>query len=243
MYTVNEVSKITGVSVRTLHYYDEIDLLKPASLSNAGYRLYDDDSLLRLENILMFRELKFPLKEIKSILDSPDFSKKEALDEQIKLLNLQKKHIEKLILFAHELKNKESNKMDFKVFDKSEIKKYESEVKKRWGKTDAYVEYKEKRKNKTDDEFNEISKNLMSVINEIGKLKNLSPDNKNVREKVQKLQEFITDNFYTCTDEIFIGLGKMYVNDERMKNNINKACGDGVAEFVSEAIEYYCPHK
>ena len=173
----------------------------------------------------------------------PFFSKKEALDEQIKLLNLQKKHIEKLILFAHELKNKESNKMDFKVFDKSEIKKYESEVKKRWGKTDAYVEYKEKRKNKTDDEFNEISKNLMSVINEIGKLKNLSPDNKNVREKVQKLQEFITDNFYTCTDEIFIGLGKMYVNDERMKNNINKACGDGVAEFVSEAIEYYCPHK
>lgn len=243
MYTVNEISKIAMVSVRTLHYYDEIDLLKPASISRSGYRLYDDNSLLRLENILMFRELKFPLKEIKNILDNPNFSKEEALNNQIKLLNLQKKHIEKLILFAQKLQKEGGDKMDFKVFDKSEIKRYENEVKARWSNTKAYEEFKEKKKNKTEDEFNEISKKLMALIDEIGKLKNLSPDNKNVKDKVKKLKEFITNNFYTCTDEIFIGLGNMYINDERMRDNIDKACGEGVAEFVSEAIKYYCSSK
>ena len=79
MKTVNEVSKLTGVSVRTLHHYDAIGLLKPTQVTEAGYRLYDDTALARLQTILLFRELQFPLKEIKSILDSPDFNREQAL--------------------------------------------------------------------------------------------------------------------------------------------------------------------
>ena len=88
MLTVNEVSRLTGVSVRSLHHYDAIGLLKPARVTEAGYRLYGDDELKRLQNILLFRELQFPLKQIRTILDSPDFDQREALAQQIRLLEL-----------------------------------------------------------------------------------------------------------------------------------------------------------
>lgn len=90
MKTVKEISRLTGISVRTLHYYDEINLLKPTKTTDTGYRLYDDTALERLHSILLFRELQFPLKEIKAILDSSDFNTKTALEEQIKLLELQR---------------------------------------------------------------------------------------------------------------------------------------------------------
>ena len=97
MKTVNEVSRLTGVSVRTLHHYDEIGLLKPSSITEAGYRLYDDTALERLQHILLFRELQFPLKDIKKILDSPDFDRNKALEQQIQLLTMKKEHLENLI--------------------------------------------------------------------------------------------------------------------------------------------------
>ena len=90
---INEAAKLTGVTVRTLHYYDQIGLLHPDQISEAGYRLYGQESLERLQQILLFRQLKFPLKEIKAIVDSPDFNKQEALDQQIEMLRLQKKHL------------------------------------------------------------------------------------------------------------------------------------------------------
>lgn len=108
MKTVKQVSKLTGISVRTLHHYDAIGLLKPAKVTEAGYRLYDDKALKRLQNILLFRELQFPLKEIKAILDSPDFDPSEAIQQQIKLLELQRNHIERLISFAREIQQKRS---------------------------------------------------------------------------------------------------------------------------------------
>ena len=88
MMTVNEVSKLTGVSIRTLHYYDEMGLLHPAVTTDSGYRMYDDTNLERLQDILLFRELEFPLKEIKRIIDSPDFDRKQALEQQIEMLTL-----------------------------------------------------------------------------------------------------------------------------------------------------------
>ena len=117
MRTVNEVSKLTGVSVRTLHHYDAIDLLKPTKITEAGYRLYDDKALRRLQNILMFRELEFPLKQIQLILDSPKFDQKEALEQQIQLLELRRKHIDELISFAREIQKGGVNKMNFNIFE------------------------------------------------------------------------------------------------------------------------------
>lgn len=243
MRTVNEVSKLTGVSVRTLHHYDAIDLLKPTKVTEAGYRLYDDTALSRLQNILMFRELQFPLKEIKKILDNPDFDQNEALAQQIKLLELQLKHIEKLISFAREIQEKGVNEMNFNAFDKKELEQYAAEVKEKWGSTKTYEEYERKIRNKTDNEINETANRLMDLFAEIGSLRHLSPAEKEVQEKIRKLQDFITENYYTCTDEILNGLGQMYVCDEHMKCNIDKAGGDGTAEFAKQAISIYCSNK
>ena len=231
MKTVKEISRLTGVSVRTLHYYDEIDLLKPTQNTDAGYRLYDDTALERLHSILLFRELQFPLKEIKAILDSPDFDTKTALNEQIELLELQKKRLDKIISSALEILTKGVNNMSFSSFDKTELEEYSAEAKEKWGHTDAYKEYKQKHTDSADktDEF-------MQIFAEIGKVKHLSPDCQEAQKLIKKIQDFITENYYTCTDEILKGLGEMYVSDERFKNNIDKAGGIGTAEFTSKAI-------
>lgn len=240
MLTVNEVSKLTGVSVRSLHHYDAIGLLKPAKVTQAGYRLYGDDELQRLQSILLFRELQFPLKQIKTILDSPDFDWKEALAQQIVLLELQLKHTQKLISFARQLQEKGVKEMDFRAFDKKEMEQYEQEIRKRWGSTKAYEEYRQKAEGRTDTEQEEIGGQLMALFAEIGKLRQSSPASRTLQEKIAGIQSFITQHYYHCTNEILRGLGEMYVGDERMKRNIDKAGGDGTAEFVSRAIAVYC---
>lgn len=239
MLTVNEVSKLTGVSVRSLHHYDAIGLLKPAKVTEAGYRLYGDDELKRLQNILLFRELQFPLKQIRTILDSPEFDQQEALAQQIRLLELQLKHTQELILFARRLQEKGVNGMDFKAFDNKEMEQYEKEVQERWGNTKAYDEYRQKAKGRTDAEQAEIGSQLMERFAEIRKLRQSAPSEQIVQEKVAGIQAFITEHYYQCTKEILSGLGKMYVGDERMKRNIDKAGGEGTAEFVSQAIAVY----
>lgn len=240
MRTVKEVSKLTGISVRTLHHYDAIGLLKPANITGAGYRLYDDESLKRLQNILMFRELQFPLKEIKAILDSPEFDSEEALGQQIKLLEMRQKHLEKLIAFAREIQKKGVDNMNFNAFDKTEMEQYEQEVRERWGGTKEYAQYEQKTKGKTEKGIQEMADKLLALFAEIGQLREFSPSQKEVQEKIGELQTFITDNYYSCTDEILHGLGQMYVMDERMKRNIDRAGGDGTAEFVKQAVEIYC---
>ncbi|MDE7249118.1 MAG: MerR family transcriptional regulator [Lachnospiraceae bacterium] len=243
MRTVKEVSRLTGVSVRTLHHYDAIGVCKPSKVTEAGYRLYDDTALERLQAVLLFRELQFPLKEIREMLDSPIFDPKEALDQQIRLLELQKKHIEQLISFACEIKDKGVKEMNFDAFDKTEVDQYAAEVKERWGNTKAYKQWEERAGKKTSDELRESNAGLMALFAEIGERKELPPEDESVQQKIEELQKFITDNYYTCTDEILSGLGQMYVNDERMKCNIDKAGGEGTAEFTSRAISIYLSKK
>ena len=232
MKTVKEISRLTGISVRTLHYYDEINLLKPTKTTDAGYRLYDDTALERLHSILLFRELQFPLKEIKAILDSSDFNTKTALEEQIKLLELQRNRLDEIIIAAREILTKGTENMNFSTFDKTEIKKYADEAKQKWGCTDAYKEYIQKHYDSADK-----TDKLMQIFAEIGKIKHLSPYCEEAQNLIKKLQNFITENYYTCTDEILRGLGQMYISDERFKKSIDDAGGAGTAEFTAKAIE------
>lgn len=204
--------------------------------------MYDDTALSRLQNILLFRELQFPLKEIKAILDSPDFDPAEAIAQQIELLELQYKHIGELIILAREIQRKGVTTMNFEVFDKSEIEHYKAEAKAKWGKTQAYQDYTKKTATQSEDEQKEIANRLLGVFSELGSLRHLAPATKEVQEKISVLQKFITDNYYVCTNEILSGLGQMYVDDERFKKNIDSAGGDGTAEFVSQAISVYCSH-
>ncbi len=242
MRTVKEVSKITGVSVRTLHHYDAIGLLEPTKVTEAGYRMYDDTALSRLQNILLFRELQFPLKEIKIILDSPDLDPSEVIARQIELLELQYKHIGELITFAREIQKKGVRTMNFDVFDKQEIEKYKAEVLEKWGDTSAYQEYIQKETDGGEDRCGRIVNELMTMFSELGRVKHLTPDSDEVQKKISALQKFITDHYYVCTTEILRGLGEMYVCDERFKKNIDRSGGNGTAEFVSQAISVYCSH-
>lgn len=142
--TVKEVSEISGVSIRALHHYDHIGLLPATQLTDAGYRLYDDTALERLQHILLFRELEFPLREIKEILDSPDFDSSRALEQQIRLLELRREHLQNLIDLARGIKAIGVKKMSFEAFDTKKIDEYAVQAKASWGRTDAYKEYEEK---------------------------------------------------------------------------------------------------
>lgn len=241
MKTVNEVCKISGVTIRTLHHYDAIGLLKPSRVSEAGYRLYDDAAIARLQSILLLRELDFSLKEIKSILDDPDFVLADALEQQIRLLKLQKGRIDKLIALAENLKNKGDISMDFSAFDNKEIEQYKDEVRQRWGNTEAYKEYEKKAQGGID--YAAAQQGMAAIFAELGKLRHLSPADDTVKEKVSELQQFISEHFYTCTNEILLGLGQMYVADDRFAKNIDQMGGAGTAEFAARAIEEFCEGK
>lgn len=237
MRTVKEVSRLTGVSVRTLHHYDAIGLLKPTKITDAGYRLYDDTAVCRLQNILLFRELQFPLKEIKEILDTPDFDADMALVQQIRLLELQYEHIGELLSFAREMKEKGVHKMEFDVFDKSGIERYKEEIKERWGQSEAYREFVQRQQK--GESFEKTETQMMSLFTEIGMLREQPPADRKVQDKIRELQSFITDHYYNCTNEILKNLGVMYTEDERFRQNIDKAGGSGTAAFVRQAIEVY----
>ena len=236
MKTVKEVSRITGVSVRTLHHYDAIGLLKPARVTESGYRLYDDRALQRLQSILFFRELEFSLQDIKKILDSPNFDPMDALNAQIRLLQLRRDHLDNLISHALQIQETGVIDMNFKPFDKTELDTYAAEAKEKWGKTEAYQEYEKKSSGK--DAQNGDA--LMVIFAEIGAVRHLDPAAPEVQALVGKIQNHITAHFYNCTNPILAGLGQMYVADERFKANIDQAGGEGTAEFVSKAIEIYC---
>lgn len=240
---IKEFAELTGVSVRTLHYYDEIDLLKPSFVDEQnGYRFYDETSLERMQEILFYRELDFSLKSIAEILASPNYDKQKALVEQKRLLTLKKDRLERLIAA---LEQAEKGEITMSAFDNSEYEtarqQYEDEAKQRWGDTDAYKESQAKTAGYSKDKWNDVLIGMNSVFAEFAECKKCGDgaDSDTAQQLVKKQQDYITANFYQCTDDILSGLGQIYVCDERFKNNIDSH-GEGTAEFVAEAIKIYC---
>ncbi|WP_022762388.1 MerR family transcriptional regulator [Butyrivibrio sp. AD3002] len=240
MKTVNEVSKLTGVSIRTLQYYDQIGLLKPAEYTESGYRLYDDAALEKLQQILLFKELEFPLKDIKDIINRSDFDKTKALEQQIELLELKKEHIENLLNLCKYLKVRGVRKLDFTAFDSSKLDEYARKAKEQWGKTPAYKEYAEKSKNWTKEYESGLMADFTKLFEEFGTMKEMDPASKEVQSQVKRVQDFITENMYTCTNDILYGLGTGYVGGGELTENIEKMGGKGTAEFIFRAIKIYC---
>ena len=230
MMTVKEVSKLTGVSIRTLQYYDTIGLLPPTEYTKAGYRLYDDTAMERLQQILLFKELEFPLKEIKIIIDAPNFNKSKALEQQI----------EYLINFARKIKMSGVDKMDFNVFDTTKIDAYTRKAKEQWGNTAEYKQYEKKASSQSPDTQKIVWQNLMLIFVEFGRMADRKPEDVDVQLEVKKLQDYITEHFYKCSDQILNDLGKMYASGGEFTENIDKAAGSGTAVFVAKAIEIYC---
>ncbi len=241
MMTVHEVSKLTGVSVRALHHYDQLGLLKPAAVTEAGYRLYDEDSLVRLQSILLFRELQFPLKDIGAILDSPTFDRNRALDQQIRLLELKKEHLENLIDLAKGIQGVGVKPLtDFRAFDTKKIDEYAREAKASWGQTKEWKEYEQKSRGRTREDNAALAQGLMDIFREFGTVRTGDPASAEAQALVNKLQGYITENFYTCSDKILLSLSKMYGGGGSMTESIDKVGGPGTGEFAERAIAAHC---
>ena len=235
---IKEFAEFTGVSVRTLHYYDEIGLLKPARIDKTtGYRFYDENSLLRMQEILFYRELDFPLKSIGEILSSSNYNKTKILQEQKQMLIMKKERLERLIAAIDDAEKGENV---MKAFDNSEFEKYKAEAQERWGNTDAYQEHAQKTRNYGKDKWNGLVADMDAIFHEFAIcMKNgNTPNAEESQSLVKKLQDHINENYYTCTNEILSGLGQMYIADERFQNNIDKHA-EGTAAYVSEAIACY----
>lgn len=246
MFKVKEVSNITGISVRMLHHYHKINLLNPSSVSEAGYRLYDYKDLEKLQQILIYRELDFPLKEIKDILDNKDFNLKKALLSQKKLIIEKRNRLNNIIeTIDKTIKSVEGeyimdNKGMFEGLNVNDhIEKYEIEVQDRYGKEEAYKECSEKTRGYEKDKWNKINSEIDSLYKNLSTMKDRDVSDNEVQELINQWRNLISENFYNCTVEIFRGLADMYIYDERFTKNIDKY-GEGFTEFLSEAMKYYC---
>lgn len=248
-YKVKEVADMAGVSVRTLHHYDQIGILKPDSVTDAGYRLYTDKDIERLQQILFFKELDFNLQEIKTILQNPDFDRVDALKTHKELLVEKKNRLEKIIksventLDSIEGGVKMDKKEMFEPFDMREIEKhkekYAEETKKKYGNSEAYKESEKRTAKYTKSDWSNIMSRFDEIYKKIAALMDKGIYDLEVQAAVGEWRQYITDNFYDCTPEIFRGLGQLYVADERFTQNIDKY-KSGLAKFLSEAIEVYC---
>lgn len=240
LLTVSDVSRLSGVSVRTLRYYDEIGLLPPTTVTEAGYRLYDREALRRLQIILLYRELEFPLREISVIVSGEGFNVTEALERQIRLLREKQAHLEKIIALAEGIKESGVNQMDFSEFDVKKIEDYEAQAKERWGETPAYQEYEQKSVGRTAEDSRSLAAGLMRLFADLGRLRDLEPSDERVQEKIAEIQRYITEHYYTCTDDIFLSLGAAYGGGGSMQRNIDQAGGEGTGAFARRAIEFRC---
>ena len=240
MKTVTQIAKQTGVSVRTLHHYDAIGLLKPTRVTEAGYRLYDAEALERLYLILLFREIGFPLKEIRGILDAPDYDRNRVLEKQIELLEQKKTRLQTLIYLTKGIKLIGVKYLEMDGFNINKLNDYSAQAKTLYGKTDAYKEYEQKARGRSKEQENALGGQVMDFFVRLGQMKDLSPDSEAVQTWVKELQEFFTEHFYTCTPQLLLGLSEMYAGGGSMNENIDAAGGKGTGEFAREAIKIYC---
>ena len=239
MMTVAQMSKCTGVSVRTLHHYDQIGLLKPTEVTEAGYRLYDDGALDKLYMILVYRELGLSLNEIGSILDAPDYDRNRVLEHQIKLMQERIEKLQNRISFARGMLTLGVKYMDFEGFDPKKIDEYSQQAKTLYGKTDAYKEFQQKSKNRTAEQEKDLNAQVMDFFVQLGKMRPCAPDSEEAQNWAKELQAFFTEHFYTCTPPILKSLAESYAGGGSMTENIDKAGGEGTGAFAKQVIDIY----
>lgn len=245
--TVSEVAQLARVSIRALHHYDDIGLLKPSARSDAGYRLYTDADLAVLQQILFFKELGFALEEIRKIMLDPAFDRKEALKMQKRMLEGKAHHVATMIaavdraLAAMEQGSVMDKNQMFKDFDPQQ---YEEEAKQRWGHTPAYKESKKRtaKYNAADwkaiqQEGEDINARMVALMDAGHPATH--PD---VQATVARHWEMINKRFYTCTPEIFAGLAEMYMADSRFTEHYDKQ-RPGLAFFMSQAMQAFASSK
>lgn len=243
-YTVNKLAELAHISVRTLHYYDAIGLLKPTSIAKNGYRYYDEKELIRLQQILFFKELEFPLQDIKQMLNRPDFQVIDALKDQRKLFRLKQRRLDTLIksinTTIHSMKKQQQLHEEemYDAFNDDEVKQYQAEVKERWGNTNAYKQSQAKLKTMTKKQMEGLKIAGNKLTEELGNVMDKLVSDPTVQALIQKHYDGI-NFFYTCSLEMYKNLAQMYIDDPRFTAYYDKV-RPGLAVFVRDAIFYYC---
>lgn len=239
---IKEVAELAGISVRTLHHYDEIGLFKPAAITESGYRQYSDEDLETLQQILFFKELGFPLKEIKDVLNSPSFDRRDALELQRKLLLEKRARLNKMIgLVEKTIRHTEgeihmSNKEKFEGFDFTH-NPYEQEARDRWG--DEAVDKSIAKAGKMSKEQQKaVSEAWNTIYTRLAGLRHGSPESEEAQEAIKEWYTFLNSNFGSYSYEAFKGLGQLYVDDERFTKNIDQY-GGGLAAFMRDAMAIF----
>lgn len=244
MNTVRQAARAAGISVRTLRYYDQIGLLPPTAVTPAGYRLYDDTAMARLLQILLYRELDFPLADIRAILDDPAFDIGRALEQHRTLLLCKRDRLDRLIRLTDSLR-KGGDTMAFDAFDSGEIDalrhQYAEEARERWGGTAAYAQSEEKARGYGNAEWAQIQAEADRILGAAADRRAAGgAGDQDAQRLVAEWQAHIRRYYYDCTTEILAGLGEMYTQDERFRRHLDDRYGAGFAAFFSEAIRRYC---
>ena len=242
-YTIKEIADLAGVTTRTLRYYDQIGLLSPADTGGNGYRYYDQHSLLRLQQILFFRELDVPLKDIQLIMSRPDFNLVKALVNHREALKNQAKRLDRLIetidntIAAMKGDIKMTAGQYFEGFDETQ---YEEEVRERWGDTPQYAESQRKWSSYSKEQREVIKAEAGSFAERmVGKDPKTRPDDPDVQAAIGEYYAYINKYFYTCDVSFLRGLADMWVEDPRFAINYERV-REGGAAFVREAVHIYC---
>jgi DNA-binding transcriptional MerR regulator len=241
--TVGSVSQRAGVTVRTLHHYDEIGLVVPAGRTESGYRTYGPAEVERLQEVLFFRELGFPLEEIKEVVTSQTYSRADALQRQRDMLEKRADRLLNMIeavdraVLAERMGVKMSSEEILEVFGDFDSKEYEAEAEARWGETDAYKQSAQRTAGYTKQDWENLKVEADGINQRFLDLRaeGVPPSDPAAMAVAEEHRAHITSWFYDCSIEIHTGLGQIYVADERFRKNIDKA-GEGLAEYMSEAI-------
>ena len=243
-YTVKQVARLSGVTVRTLHHYDAIGLMKPAAASPTGYRLYSDADLQRLQQVLFFRELGFSLRDIGRVLSSPDYDRREALAMHRRLLVEKRRRVQALIrsvdrsIEAMDGGEELSNNAMFDGFDESKLREYREEARRRWGGTPSWEESERRTNGYTKQDWQDISTESDAINRGLAALMEQDPAGAEAQELVGRWHRLINDRFYECSPEVFRGLADMYVEDARFTSHYDR-WKPGLAAFLRQAMHVY----
>lgn len=242
-YTIKEIADMAGVTTRTLRYYDEIGLFHPERIGDNGYRYYDHNSLLKLQQILFFRELDVPLNDIHMLINHPDFNLLAALEAHRSSLQERASRLNTLIEtidFTMSAIKGEVNMAAEEYFEGFDETKYEDEVIQRWGHTDQYTEsqrkwasYSQAQKEKIETEGGRLR------VRMVGEDPKSPPDDPEIQAAIGEYLAYLNKYFYTCDASFLRGLADMWVADPRFKINYERI-REGGAEFVRKAVHIYC---
>ncbi len=246
-YTVQKLAHMANVSARTLHYYDEIGLLKPSARTAAGYRLYEEKDLLRLQQIMFFKELDVPLATVQSLLDHPGFDPVQALQDHRRMLEMQAERlatllntIDKTIKKLTEADMELTNEELYEGFSKETVDRWEAEVRQRYDP--AVVAESQKRVRKmSKEQWAAVKAEGDSLTRGLAALMDRDPGDAQVQALIARHYAWI-NNFYTPTPEIYRGLGDLYVTHPEFRANYDRYALN-LADFMKEAMDYYADHN